>query len=149
MDHAPSVSISHRLRDGGENRKEPGQSVGRGGTGRQQLGQRFPFHQLHAEEWPAVCECPQLIDRHHAGMLQLAADLSLLHEPTDHVGVFAMAFQEDLDRHVAPEVGIAAFQHRRPCRRERSRHRSDNEAWDRHRLAGGRSARASRRRTCP
>ena len=43
-------------------------------------------------------------------MLELAADLRLLDEAADHVGVVAVVFAEDLQRHVAAEVGVAALE---------------------------------------
>ena len=110
MDHAAGMGVGHRLGDGREDRQEPGQVVGRSRAGREQIGQRLPFHQLHAEERPLVGERPQLVDRHHARMLQLPADLRLLDEPADQVAVVAEVFAEHLDRDVATEVGIAAFQ---------------------------------------
>ena len=46
-----------------------------------------PLHQLHREEGPTVGEGSQLVDRNHARVLQLAADLGFLDEPTDQVGL--------------------------------------------------------------
>ena len=43
-------------------------------------------------------------------MLELAADLRLLDEPADHLGVVAVLLQEDLDGQVAAEVGVAALE---------------------------------------
>ena len=54
-----------------------------------------------AEERPAVGERAQLVDRHDARMLQLAADLRLLDEPADQVGVVAVVLAEHLDRDLA------------------------------------------------
>ena len=56
----------------------------------EQLGQRLPLDQLHAEERPAVGEGAQLVDRHDARVLELAADLRLLDEAADQVGVVAV-----------------------------------------------------------
>ena len=43
-------------------------------------------------------------------MLELAADLRLLDEAADHVGVVAVVVAEDLDGEVAAEVGVAALE---------------------------------------
>ena len=42
---------------------------------------------------PVVGEGAQLVDRDHAGMLQLARDLGLLDEPADQVGLLAMLLE--------------------------------------------------------
>ena len=84
MDHAAGVGIGHRLRDGREYRKEAGQVLGRGRPGRQQSRPAFvPSTSFMLKIRPLVGERPQLVDRHDAGMLQLAADLRLLDEPAD------------------------------------------------------------------
>src|SRR3954451_24873147 len=54
-----------------------------------------------------VVEGAQLVDRDHAGVLQLAGDLGLLDEPSDQVGVLAMLLEQDLDGQVAAEVAVA------------------------------------------
>ncbi len=110
MDHPAGVGVGHRLRDGREGRQEPGQVVGRPGAGREQVGQRLPFHQLHAEEGPAVGEGAQLVDRHHARVLELAADLRLLDEAADQVGLVTEVGPQDLDGDVAAQVGVAALE---------------------------------------
>ena len=111
MDHAARMGIGHRLRDGGEDREESGQVVGRGWTGPEKFGQRSPSHQLHSEEWPVVFKSPQLVDRHHAGMLQLSADLRFLDETPDQVEVAAEVFSKHLEGHVATELMIATSEH--------------------------------------
>ena len=110
MDHPARMGVGHRLRDGREDRQEPGQVVGRSRAGREQVGQRLAFDQLHAEERPLVGEGPQLVDRHDARMLELAADLRFLDEPADQVAVVAEVFAQHLDRDVAAQVGVAAFE---------------------------------------
>ena len=55
----------------------------------QQVRQGASLDQLHGEEGPVVSERTQLIHRHDAGMLELAADLGFLDEPPDQVGTFA------------------------------------------------------------
>ena len=69
-----------------------------------------PLTSFMAEERPAVGEGAQLVDRHDARVLQLAADLGLLDEPADQVGVVAVRLEQDLDGQVAAEVGVAALE---------------------------------------
>ena len=66
--------------------------------------------QLHREEGPEVGEGAQLVDRHDAGVLELAADLGLLDEAADHVGVVAEVVAQHLEGDVAAEVGVAALE---------------------------------------
>ena len=44
-------------------------------------------------------------------MLQLAGDLGFLDEAADHLGLFAVRFEQDLDGEVAAEVRIATLEH--------------------------------------
>ena len=55
-------------------------------------------------------EGAQLVDRDHAGVLQLAGDLGLLDEPADQVGVVAMLLEQDLDGQVTAEVAVAPLE---------------------------------------
>ncbi len=91
--------------------EEPRQLVGGRRPPGQERRQRLPLDQLHREERPAVEQPAQLIDRHHARVLELAADLGFFHEPLDQVGPAAVPIEEDLDRQVAAEVGVAALEH--------------------------------------
>ncbi len=45
-------------------------------------------------------------------MLKLAADLRLLDEPVDQVRPLAVLVQQDLQREVAAQVGVATSEHR-------------------------------------
>ena len=45
-----------------------------------------------------------------AGVLELAADLGLLDEATDHAGVVAVVLAQDFQRDVAAQVGVAALE---------------------------------------
>ena len=110
VDHPPGVGIRHRLGDVLEDRQEPGQVGRRVRPAPEQVGQGPALHQLHAEERPPVGEGAQLVDRDHAGVLELAADLRLLNEPSDQVAVVAEVLAEDLDRDVAADVGVSASQ---------------------------------------
>ena len=60
----------------------------------------------------AVGEPAQLVDRDDPRVLELAADLGLLDEPADHLGVVAVLLQDDLDGQVAAEVDVAALEDR-------------------------------------
>ena len=50
----------------------------------------------------------QIIHRHHARVLELAADLGLLEEPFDQVELIAMLIEQDLEGQVAAQVGVTA-----------------------------------------
>ena len=106
------VGVGHRLADLLEDREEPRPVVGRAPARRQQRRQGAAPDQLHREERPAVGEAPQLVDRDDARVLELAADLRLLDEPADHLGVVAVLLPEDLDGEVAAEVGVAPLEDR-------------------------------------
>ena len=73
--------------------------------------QGLALDQLHGEEGP-VAEAAEVVDRHDAGVLQLAADLRLLDEPPRHLGPVGVLLQQHLDRQVAAQVDVAAAQHR-------------------------------------
>ncbi len=107
MDHVASVGVGHRLADRLEDRQEPRQ-LRLGPAFGQKVGERAALHQLHGEERAAVGQRAQLVDRHHAGMLELAADLRLLHEAADEVGAVAVAVEQDLQGQVASEVVVPA-----------------------------------------
>ena len=98
VDHAAGVGVGHGLGDGLEDRQEPGAVVVGLLAVLQQLGKRVPLDQLHGEEGPEVGEGAQLVDRHDARMLELAADLGLLDEPAHHGGVVAEVVAESLQR---------------------------------------------------
>ena len=87
--------------------RKPRQVLGRTRPFGQQFGQGAALDELHREIRPAVDERAQLVDRDDAGVLQLAADLGLLDEPADQLGVLAMRLEQDLDGQVAAEVPIA------------------------------------------
>ena len=70
----------------------------------EQVRQRPPFHQLHGEIGPPIRECAQLVDRHDPWMLQLAANLGLLDEPANKIGLVAVRLEQHLDRQVSTEV---------------------------------------------
>ena len=66
MDHAAGVGVGHRLAMAAKIDRNRGRSSAGSRAGREQVGQRPPFHQLHGEERPPVGEGPQLVDRHDA-----------------------------------------------------------------------------------
>ena len=96
MDHPSGVGVGYRLADRLEDRQETGQVVGGRFAPAKKRRKRLPFHQLHGEERPAVGKRAELVDRHDAGVLKLAADLGLLDEPVDQVGPVAVLVEEDL-----------------------------------------------------
>ena len=115
VDHASSVGVGHRLADGLEDAtgSGAGRAAGRSGRSDQQDAARVrPFDQLHREIRPAVGEGAQLVHRHDAGMLELAADLRFLDEPAHQLGLVLVAFEQDLDGQVAAQVGVAPLEHR-------------------------------------
>ena len=107
MDDAPDVGVGHRQAHLLEDAEEPRPVLGRARALLQQFSQGAALDQLHGEIRPAIGEGAQLIDRDHAGVLQLAGDLGLLDEPADQVGVLAMLLEQDLDGQVAAEVAVA------------------------------------------
>ena len=112
MDHAPGVGVGHRLADLLEDREEPRPVVRRVLAVLQQRGQGPAPDQLHRDVEPAVGKLAQLVDRDDPRVLELAADLRLLDEPADHLGVVAVLFQDDLDGQVAAEVDVAPLEDR-------------------------------------
>ncbi len=110
MDHAAGVGVGDRLGDGLEDGEEAGPVVVGAVAGLEQLGQGVALDQLHREEGPAVGEGAELVDGDDAGVLELAADLRLLDEAADHVGVVAVVIAQDLQCHVAAEVRVAALE---------------------------------------
>ena len=83
---------------------------GRVGAFGEDGGERLAFDQLHGEERP-VAEPADVVDRHDAGMLQLAADLGLFDEPPGDVGAVGEFLEQHLDGQVAAEVDVATAQH--------------------------------------
>ena len=112
MDHPPGVGVGHRLGHADEDRQEPGMVARRVGPLGQDLGQGPAFDQLHGEVGATVGEGAQLVDRDDAGVLQLAADLGLLDEPADKLGLVAVRFQKHLHGEVSAEVGVVPLEDR-------------------------------------
>ena len=105
MDHAAGMGVGHRLADGLEDREEPRQVVRRGWALREQRRQRPAFDQLHGEVGPAVGEGAELVDRHDAGVLELAADLRLLDEPATISGLSSWLSSRTLTARSRPRSG--------------------------------------------
>ena len=110
MDHPPRMGVGHRLRHLLEDAEEPGQVVARVLPLAQEGGQGAALDQLHGKVGAAVAKGAQLVHRDDPGVLQLAADLGLLDEPADEVGLVAVLLQQHLDGQVAAEVGVAALE---------------------------------------
>ncbi len=78
----------------------------------QQCRQGAASDELHRDEQPAVGKSPQLVDRRDPGVLELAADLRLLDEPPDHLGVVAVLLKDHLDGKVPAEVEVTPLEDR-------------------------------------
>jgi hypothetical protein len=112
VNDAAGVGIGHRLANLLEDLQPARQvRVGVAAPG-QERGQGLPLDQLHGEVGPPVGELSQLVDRHHARVLQLAANLRFLDEAADDFGPVLVFVLEHLDSQVAAEVRVAPPQHR-------------------------------------
>ena len=112
MDHPSAVGVGHRLADLLEDREESHPILIGTSARLQQRRQGAAPDQLHRDEQPAVGEAPQLVDRGDPGVLELAADLGLLDEPADHLGVVAVLLPDHLDGEVPAEVEVAPLEDR-------------------------------------
>ena len=110
MDDPPGVGVGQRLANLLKDLEEARQVVRRRFAFLEEGGQRSPFHQLHGEVGTAVGETAGLVDGDDAGVLQLAADLRLLHEAAHRDRVVAVPFEEDLDGEVAAEFEVAPLE---------------------------------------
>ena len=66
--------------------------------------------ELHGEKRPEVGKSPEFVHRHDSGVLELAGDLGLFDEAPDELGLFAVRFEQDLERQLSAEVGVASAQ---------------------------------------
>ena len=78
----------------------------------EQRRQGTPPDQLHRDEQPAVGKPPQLVDRDDPGVLKLAANLGLLDETADHLGLVAVLLPNHLDGEVPAQVEVASLENR-------------------------------------
>ncbi len=111
MDHAARVGVGHRLAHLLEDREIPRPVLRRVRPAFEQGGQGAAPDQLHGDVEPGVGKPAQLVDRDDARVLELAGDLGLLDEATDHLGAVAVLLQDDLDGHVAADIDVAALEH--------------------------------------
>ena len=105
-----ACGVGHRLADRFEDPQQPraiGVPIGAAG---EHLGEGLAPDQPHGDVGPAIGEGAQLVDRDDPRMLELAADLRLFDEPTDHLGLVAELLAQHLDRQVATQVGIVPFE---------------------------------------
>ncbi len=109
VDDTSVVGVGHRQADLLEDPYKPRLFVLRTRALRQQSRQGATLDQLHGEVRPAIGERAQLVDRNHAGMLQLSGDLSLLDEPADQVWLVTMLLEQNLDGEVAAQVAVASL----------------------------------------
>jgi hypothetical protein len=108
IDHARGVSIRHRLAHGREYREEPRLVVEGRRSVAEHLGERLALDELHGEERPAIGEGPDVIHWHHAGVLELPADLGLFDESGDQLGLTFVGFEQHLERKLSTQIYIAA-----------------------------------------
>ena len=109
MDDPSAVGVGHRLADLLEDREELHPILGGASARLEQRRQGAAPDELHRDEQPAVGEAAQLVDRRDPGVLELAADLGLLDEPADHLGVVAVLLPDHLDGEVPAEVEVAPW----------------------------------------
>jgi hypothetical protein len=74
--------------------------------GVQDLGEAAPFDEFHREVGAAVVEGAGLVDGHHAGMRQLAAEARFFAQMLDQVGVAEMGRAKDLESEAAAEIAV-------------------------------------------
>ena len=91
--------------------RKRGRSAARSGSLAEQGRQGLASHQLHGEERPAA-EAADVVNRHDARMLQLAADLRFLKEPPRHVRAAGVLLEQHLDREVSAQVDVSAAKDR-------------------------------------
>jgi hypothetical protein len=111
VDDPLGVGVRQRLRHLQRDGQETRPIRHRVGPLAQEHRQRLALDQLHGEERP-ITEAADVVDGHHAGVLQLPADLRLLEEPPRHLGPMGVLLQQHLDRQVAAQIDITAAQHR-------------------------------------
>ncbi len=112
MNDPSAVGVSHRLADLLEDREELHPILIRAFARVQQRRQGASPDELHRDEQPAVGEAPQVVDRRDPGVLELAADLRLLDEPADHLGVVALLVPYHLDGEIPAELEVAPLEDR-------------------------------------
>ena len=105
VDHAARVGVSDRLR----HLLEHGEEVDAMRVGIESLRERPSLDQLHREARTPVRLKTEAVDRHDAGVLELAADLRFFDEPLDHVLAVEELRTQDLERNVAIEIPVAAL----------------------------------------
>jgi hypothetical protein len=105
------VRIGHRLTYLLENSQEARLLVCRTRPLPKQLSQRPALDQLHGEIGTAVTQLTQLIDGHHAGMLELTVYLRLLDETLVPAGVARVLLAQNLDRQIPAQGRIPAAEH--------------------------------------
>ena len=105
------MGVGHRLTQLLEDREVPRTVLGRVRPAFEQGRQGAATDQLHRDVETGVGEPAQLVNRDDARVLELAGDLRLLDEATDHLGAVAVLLEDDLDGHVAADIDVAALEH--------------------------------------
>jgi len=72
--------------------------------------ERLSANELHREVGTAVRLQAQAVDRHDAGVLELAADLRLLQEALHHLRIVGVPGSQHLERHTAAQVLVAPLE---------------------------------------
>ena len=111
------VGVGHRLADGLEHVEQLA-AIERVAAA-EERGQRAALGEFHREVRPLVGHEPELVDRHHARVLELPADLRLLDEAPLHVRAPREVCAQHLQRDVAAELGVARPEdHAHPAARD-------------------------------
>jgi hypothetical protein len=111
VNDAASVGVGNRQADLFEDGEESPPAACRVRPLLQQRGERAALYELHGEVRPTVGLHAHPIHGNDAGVLQLAADLGLLHEPLQHLGVLGVLLAQHLEGDVAREIAVPALQH--------------------------------------
>ncbi len=109
VDHAAAVREPDRVAHLAEHVEQLGERARRraGAELVEQLLERAAAHALHGEERPPVGRQPDLVHRANVGVLELALDLRLLHEPQQELGAAGRVRLEELDHQLAPQLDVA------------------------------------------
>ena len=111
VNDALRVGVGHRLANGLPDLEEAHAILLDRLAPREHRRERPPLDQLHREERTLIGHQPQLVDRHDARVLQLAADLRFFDESLEDFGALGELGVGDLDRDVATELDVVPAQH--------------------------------------
>ena len=112
VNYAPSVGVGHCLANLLEDGEETSPIGSRAPPRREQCSQGTALDQLHRDIQTAVGKLPQLVDGDDPRVLKLAADLGLLDEAADHLGMVAVLLPNHFDGEIPAEVEVASLKDR-------------------------------------